>query len=631
METSSLALSNSLIFSVIFGQNGTIEKSIAELAMNSGDAGATEFVVDVTSTKITVSDNGKGFLDKQQIKEWWATLGFEHNTAETQRMYGKYGMGRAQIMAFGSSVWHTNGFTMSIDVKNNGLEYVLKENQPVHQGLKIEVDLYTPMTTKEIFSLRDALSKQLKYFPLEIRFNGEVININPFEQKWSYETPQFWLKGKFIEKADYRNSVDLYNIGVFVRSVYASNYVGFSGEIISKPGHAFNLNISRDAVLTQQCELHDELMKFLRANSPKASEVKAKKTTLTKEQRIEVLNSIPLEDIGLSVASDGWTKQLSTATSSKHGVADVYNQKLIPLLDGNLSLYQAFRGHGIVLVTDVVDISREKERTLKEAYPNYHFTELKLSLLKKVVEKIGKALEWEGRWKEAFIVVNDESEVAAAKEKAFCVIFEGISSLTGKAKGIVCKPKDVPEAVRAAMLYLFNPSFLASTARKVGIKERISTYDVKVTCGIASTEEKSWLSGHTVVIDAKYARSMLSSGFPGFIALKNEVLFHVIDFNLLRSDLSAETKEKFQKLTRLIACEMGFHRSNINDFKRFISKCLERNVKPFSSALTSLAYFENLEANQNLFMDEELVDSPETSPTGTSEGDADTPLMSRAA
>lgn len=630
METSSLALSNSLIFSVIFGQNGTLEKSIAELAMNSGDAGATEFTVDVTSSKITISDNGKGFLDKQQIKEWWATLGFEHNTAETQRMYGKYGMGRAQIMAFGSSVWHTNGFTMSIDVKNKGLEYVLKENQPVHHGLKIEVDLYSQLSTKEIFELRSALTKQLKYFPLEIRFNGEVINLNPFEQKWSFETPEFWLKGKFSDGTNYRSNTDVYNIGVLVNSIPLYNLVGFVGEIVSKPGHALNLNISRDAVLTQQCPLYAELMKFLRTNSPKAAKPKTKKTTLTKEQRIEILNSVLLEQINSCKAPDGWSTMLSTPTSYEYGVDDIYNAKLIPLLDGNISIYQAFARNQEVLVTDVENLSREKEATLKEAYPGYSFTELKFEFLEKVVKEIGTVLSWDSRWKQPYKVIDSERELQEAKSKAYCAVFKGVQALTGKSKGLICKPKDTPEAVRAALLYAMDGGSIATAVSKLGLQDKVPSYGFKLSCGVASTEETSWLSGDIIVVDAKHARGLLASGFPGFVALRNEIRSHMIDYNANRPDISSEFKSKLLQLERAIQKDTLTNQRALADFKKFVMKCLERKVKPFSKALSSLEYFENLESSDNLFADEVIEVVGEDEVTRAS-GDDESPLMAKVA
>lgn len=630
METSSLALSNSLIFSVIFGQNGTLEKSIAELAMNSGDAGATEFVVDVTSSKIIISDNGKGFADKQQIKEWWATLGFEHNTAETQRMYGKYGMGRAQIMAFGSSVWHTNGFTMSIDVKNKGLEYLLKENQPVHQGLKIEVDLYSQLSTKEIFELKGALAKQLKYFPLEIRFNREIINLNPFEQKWTYETQEFWLKGKFSDGVSHRSLSSVYNIGVLVNSMSSYNLVGFEGEIVSKPGHALNLNISRDAILTQQCPLYAELMKFLRANSPKASKPKVKKATLTKEQRIEILNSVLLEQILTSKGSDGWSINLSTPTSAEYGVEDIYTAKLIPLLDGNISVHNLFAQRGEVLVTDLENLSREKESTLKEAYPSFRFTELKWDLLESVVKNVIEARSSASQWKQPYQVVESENQIQEAKDKAYCAIFKGMEALTGKSKGFICKPKDTPEAVRAALLYLADGPSIVRAVTKLGLKDNVSHYGIKLCCGVASTPETSWLSGNTIVIDAKHARTLLASGFPGFEALRSEVRSHMVNYNANRSDISPEFKSRLLEIERAIAQDVSANQRTLADFRSFVMKCLERKVKPFSRALANLEYFEGVQANQSLFSDETGEFSADDVTSSVVEGD-EPPLMAKVA
>ena len=162
-----------LLFSVIKAQAGTHEKALLEAVMNAADAGATDCHVTLDEKGYVISDNGKGFVSRQEIEDFFETFGTPHK--EGDATYGKFRMGRGQLFAFSRTVWHSNEFMMDVCIKTRGLDYILKGNQESFKGCKITGTWHEKIKSSEILSLTKEFKLLVKYMQIPIIFNGENI------------------------------------------------------------------------------------------------------------------------------------------------------------------------------------------------------------------------------------------------------------------------------------------------------------------------------------------------------------------------------------------------------------------------------------------------------------------------
>ena len=86
-----------LLFSVIKSQAGTQEKAILEAVMNAVDAGATKCEIKIDENGYSIVDDGKGFVSRQEVDEFFETFGTPHK--EGDATYGRFRMGRGQLFA----------------------------------------------------------------------------------------------------------------------------------------------------------------------------------------------------------------------------------------------------------------------------------------------------------------------------------------------------------------------------------------------------------------------------------------------------------------------------------------------------------------------------------------------------
>ena len=136
-------IDKNILYSIISKQAGTIQKAFLELTMNSIDAGASEIRMEFDGENFSFSDNGKGFESEEEIHKFFGTFGTPHQ--EGDATYGKFRMGRGQIMAFSHNVWKSNTFYMDVDIKNRGINYIFESNQEKIEGCLITGELYTKL------------------------------------------------------------------------------------------------------------------------------------------------------------------------------------------------------------------------------------------------------------------------------------------------------------------------------------------------------------------------------------------------------------------------------------------------------------------------------------------------------
>ena len=254
---------NQLIHQTIYNQAGSIEKALLEYIMNSVDAKATYIKINIENDGInyTILDDGDGFGDPEYtreekekcIDEVFGYLGFDHGAEEDNyRVYGKFGIGRAQLWAFSKNTWHTHDMMMSVDVKNKGLNYEIKQVKKHIDGCKISGKFYDNLSLNEILLIKRELSKYSAFAPIKVYFNDQLINRSIDELKDSLE-----IEG-LVSELKASAGLRVYNQGVLVRE-YPNYLFGTGGVICSKIGYPFELNAARNDILQSKCKLWKKL------------------------------------------------------------------------------------------------------------------------------------------------------------------------------------------------------------------------------------------------------------------------------------------------------------------------------------------------------------------------------------
>lgn len=271
-----------LLFSVIKAQAGTQEKAILEAVMNAVDAGAKSCTVTVDQHGYEISDDGKGFVSKQEIEDFFATFGTPHK--EDDAIYGRFRMGRGQLFAFSTTTWRTSTFEMQVDIQKSGLDYILKENLPFVNGCTIVGKWYKKMATQELFIMIKELESLIKYMQIPVLVNGKNFSVDPETQKWNYKEDDFFVK---VNKSG--NTLSVYNMGALV-SHYPASKFGVAGTVVTKS--ALKVNFARNDVLTSECLLWKKINKKMKEIMGIET---AKKNVLTDAEREAILNNVICE------------------------------------------------------------------------------------------------------------------------------------------------------------------------------------------------------------------------------------------------------------------------------------------------------------------------------------------------
>lgn len=293
-EVRSFKLHNDVIYQLIKSQSSSFEHALVEAVMNAADAFATQVNIAVYSRNFVIRDNGIGFKSKDEIKAWFETLGFPHDDAN-HRQFGKFGLGRAQLWAFGRTEWLSNQFRMLVDIRNKGLDYDLSVTSNPVQGTTINGEFYEPGKVPFNPAL---LERKLKLFPIPVYLNGKRLNLDLSTVEWTYEDDNVWILRK--PHKDFALE-GVYNQGVYVQSMRSLlPKLTHSYIVVTKPGQALELNISRNEVLTGRCPLWADIREKIIALDK--SEKKKKEKSLA-HLRPDVSDSV---NFGKHLLTLGW-------------------------------------------------------------------------------------------------------------------------------------------------------------------------------------------------------------------------------------------------------------------------------------------------------------------------------------
>lgn len=256
----SFTVSKSIIIHLIKSQAGTLGKALMECVMNGVDAGATRIDITLDRKGYVVQDNGHGFQTTQEIDAYFSVFGFDHDTeAEAgKRLYGQFGLGRGQQWNWARTRWRTRTFEMDVDIRARGLDYLLREQLPDEPGTTITGTFYEPISTAQVLEHTQHLKDLVKYSVVPVYLNGMDITTHPDTVKaWTQVTDEAWIQAK-----EY-GPLLVYNQGMFVAQL--SSYIaGCSGVVVTRPGHALELNMARNDILDTPGGLWQRLKKLLK-------------------------------------------------------------------------------------------------------------------------------------------------------------------------------------------------------------------------------------------------------------------------------------------------------------------------------------------------------------------------------
>ncbi|WP_458729646.1 ATP-binding protein [Pseudomonas brenneri] len=231
-----------IIHHIIYSQAGSIGKAIIELLMNAVDASASAVHLSLSRTGFSCSDDGQGFASREDVIRYFGRFGTPHD--EGDATYGRFRLGRGQIMAHAATVWRSNAWRMTVDTRTMGYHYDLDDLDDTSPGCAISGDWYEVLSDAELMSAIQEVRDLVRYTPVSVVLNGQRITRDPLTERWDAEDEFAWYR----VKAD--GAVAIYNQGVLVRHDSAHLW-GAGGLIVSK--QAIGLNVSRTEILRKTC------------------------------------------------------------------------------------------------------------------------------------------------------------------------------------------------------------------------------------------------------------------------------------------------------------------------------------------------------------------------------------------
>lgn len=267
-KTHDFKIDQNILYSIIAKQAGTLQKAFLELAMNSIDAGATSIKIEFNGREFSFYDDGKGFENEEEIHKFFGTFGTPHD--EGDAIYGKFRMGRGQIMAFAKNQWQSNTFFMDVDIKNRGIKYDFESHREFLDGCKITGTLYEELEPYEVKEFEKEFKEFIKFSQIPIYLNDELISENLDAVKWDIVTDDAYMQ------IDNKRNLTVYNLGVKVRE-YTGWDIGFGGIVVSKK--PLEVNFARNDILRKSCPVWKNIQKEINALLKERSAASVNKNT----------------------------------------------------------------------------------------------------------------------------------------------------------------------------------------------------------------------------------------------------------------------------------------------------------------------------------------------------------------
>lgn len=259
-ETRRFTVHDAIVPHLIASQSGTVPKAIAELVMNSVDAGASRCDIEVSERKFTVHDNGAGFRSRDEVLRNFEKFGQPHSAGDAT--FGVFRIGRGQIFSLAHTFYESGRFRMEVNFRETGAAYTLTENiSPEIAGCRIQGTFYHPMDAYQLRLTWRQMERAMQYVPLDVHLNGHLINTRPQSRKdWNIDDTDVYIR--FTAGG----GVHVYNMGIYVQTI-AEEVYGCSGIVVTKA--ALPLNMARNDVLQSESPAWQRITEHLFAQGQK--------------------------------------------------------------------------------------------------------------------------------------------------------------------------------------------------------------------------------------------------------------------------------------------------------------------------------------------------------------------------
>ncbi|PSV00938.1 ATP-binding protein [Photobacterium kishitanii] len=286
--------SDGIIGHLIESQNGTLSAAVKELIMNLVDKGSTKCEITLRDDYFSVVDNGIGFVDREDVENHFGCFGKRHE--EGDAVYGRFRIGRGQIMSLAKVTWHSHEFKMTADYKKNSGGYELEVNQNEYvDGCTVYGQLYNVLTSWDFKNTVDEIKTFTKYMDVEVVLNGSILNSSITDVKWDYEDDDVMIKW---EPKRQGCGVFVYSKGVFVKEI--SSYIyGLDSDVVTKK--TLVLNMARNEI-AESDPTWGKITTLLKAEAVRRA--KHSKRKISEAQRLSLINQIICGDYPLSEAMD---------------------------------------------------------------------------------------------------------------------------------------------------------------------------------------------------------------------------------------------------------------------------------------------------------------------------------------
>lgn len=518
-----------LLVDVMTRQAGSLSKAGLELVMNAVDSGSTKCDVTITPTRLTVIDDGKGFVGREEIENCFETFGHPHD--EGDATYGRFRMGRGQAFSYGRNRWKSNEFNMLVDIRADAEElgYDLIIVDKPFKGCSIDIELYEKLLPSQVDAMVREMSSFVKFAQIPVTINGAVVNTFPKDKKWTMETDDAYFDLKDT------GTLQLYSLGVLVRDYPASRF-GAGGTVVSKS--TMDLNFARNDVLSS-CKLFKRISATVRSTAVKES---TKKKRLSAAEWEALANDVRVGDSGLADVFS--TPMIKLVTGSMISFADLSSRiekfrNRVAVAEADDHMADRLMQRGVALVIDAETISRFGYSSLKafcagvaklarkaadKAEPSDWKESYKIRALAETLAKVN-ILERKdfGKYVRADYDDVPTSELNAAEKFALQVIQRASEVIGYNIQRMV-------RVVREDERYAWDEKFLEEYS--LGSCQRIESLCGKdhvprvrtVKVGISSSAD-AWTDGSSVIWINRPNLRLLSKRFQGATRLA-ELVFH---------------------------------------------------------------------------------------------------------
>jgi hypothetical protein len=273
-----------IVHDLIYRQNGTISTALRELVMNALDYGSDRVDITIGRTHFEVKDRGKGFEDETSIMQFFKRFGTPHKEGDAK--YGRFRIGRGQIMAFAKTTWHSKNFQMVTDIGSGVTGFNLTKDAEYYAGCSVSGSFYKELPSGEVESAVRDLSNLVRYAPHPIFINQVQVNANG-ATKWDYDDDE--LSIIFNPKGRY--GINLYSQGILVKELHMFRY-GTTADIVTKK--ALQLNMARNEI-NENDPLWKKVHRVLRSEMLKKTK---RSSILTEHERLSLIDQFVCDELG---------------------------------------------------------------------------------------------------------------------------------------------------------------------------------------------------------------------------------------------------------------------------------------------------------------------------------------------